>query len=167
MALHTNGGCSISKSGDFSGNVITTNCDVHAPGQFDNQGCQITTDNQQTYGDGFNREGGGVYATEWTSDFIAIWHFPRSQIPQDIQSGNPNPSSWGRPLAKFAGACNIDEHFRDHRIIFDITFCGDWAGGVWNQQCSDKQTDCQSFVREQPEAFVESYWLINSIKVYQ
>lgn len=66
MALHTNQGCAIVKSGDFSGEVKSFDCYNKNPQQFDNQGCQITSNNQDSYGNGFNAANGGVYATEWT-----------------------------------------------------------------------------------------------------
>ena len=63
-----------------------------------------------------NAAGGGVYATEWTSDFIKIWYFQKGQVPSDITNGNPNPSGWGMPAANFAG-CNFDQYFRDMNIV--------------------------------------------------
>lgn len=32
-----------------------------------------------------------------------------------------------------SGMCNIDEIFRQHRIVQDVTFCGDWAASVWEE----------------------------------
>jgi hypothetical protein len=84
MTLHTNENCEITKTDDFTGNVGSDNCDVNAPGQAANQGCSITTNLTNTYGTGFNAASGGVYATEWTSEAIKIWHFARSAIPADI-----------------------------------------------------------------------------------
>lgn len=34
-----------------------------------------------------------MYATEWTSDYIRVWFFPRSAIPNNIKNGGqPDPS---------------------------------------------------------------------------
>lgn len=104
MAVHTNAGCSISNNGSMSSQILTSNCDVAAPNQASNQGCAINSSSTNTYGNGFNSNGGGVYATEWTSNGISIWFFPRSLIPSDITSGSPDPSRWGLPLSRFAGA---------------------------------------------------------------
>lgn len=76
MTLHTGPGCSISNHTDMLGYVSTDNCDVNAFGQSANQGCQIKTDDDRTYGEGFNNNGGGMYATEVTADFINIFFFP-------------------------------------------------------------------------------------------
>ena len=169
FAGHTNAGCSITSTGAMSGTVEYSNCDVNAAGQPANGGCTVHTGNTETYGAGFNAANGGVYATEWTSDAISIWFFPRTAIPSDISSGSPNPDNWGLPMAQFAGGCNIDEHFKDQQIVFDITFCGQWAGQVWGQDsvCSSKAATCQDYVQNNPSAFTDTYWSINSLKVYQ
>ncbi|KAL9043785.1 MAG: hypothetical protein Q9214_003038 [Letrouitia sp. 1 TL-2023] len=171
ITLHTAPGCSIDNQG-FSGQLVTPNCDVNAPGQDKNAGCAIRHPmaDSMSFGAGFNAVGGGVYATEWTSQGISVWHFPRVDVPADISSGNPDPTNWGLPVAKFAGGgCNIDQHFQNHNIIFDTTFCGDWAGNAWETSpgCKAKATTCQEYVQNNPEKFTESYWVIRSVKVYE
>ena len=101
MTLHTGPGCVISNTGNFSGTLGTTNCDIAAAGQVTNAGCQINTANTASYGTAFNAGKGGVYATEWTSQAISIWFFPRTAIPSDITSGAPDPNSWGSATASF------------------------------------------------------------------
>jgi hypothetical protein len=53
--------------------------------------------------------------------------------------------------------------------VFDTTFCGDWAGNVWSGDavCSSQASSCQSFVQDNPSAFTDAYWLVNSLKFYQ
>jgi hypothetical protein len=169
MTLHTDSGCTINDTGNFSGKLTTPNCDVNAPGQYLNAGCQIASHDTATYGTGFNTNGGGVYATEWTSDAISIWFFARNSIPADLSGDDPDPSGWGKPTAKFEGGCDIDQHFENHNLIFDVTFCGDWAGNVWGQDsvCSAKASSCQAFVENNPGEFEDAFWQINSLKVYQ
>lgn len=73
-------------------------------------------------------------------------------------------------MAAFSGnTCNIDEHFKNHNIVFDTTFCGDWAGKVWgsNAECSALAPTCDEYVGKNPGAFASAYWLVNSVKVYQ
>jgi hypothetical protein len=169
MTLHTSDGCSIQNTG-FSGTLDTSNCYVDASGQSPNSGCAIMNSNTQSYGSGFNSAGGGVYATEWTGDAISVWFFPSSSVPSDISSGKPDPTGWGTPAAKFAGSCDIDDHFNDLQIVFDITFCGDWAGeeSVWSSSsCSSKASTCNDYVQNNPSAFEDTYWRLNSLKVYQ
>lgn len=168
MALHTDAGCSITHTGQFSGELETSNCDVNAAGQGNNVGCSIRSGDSNSFGNGFNSNGGGVYATEWTSQAINIWFFPRNAIPSDLANGTPDPSGWGQPSGQFTGACNIDDKFKDQKMIFDVTFCGDWAGSVWSTDttCAPKASTCQSYVQNNPAAFKDTYWLVNSLKVY-
>lgn len=168
FAAHTGPGCSITNTG-FSGSMSTPNCDINAPGQGTNVGCAITTSDTRSYGSGFNANGGGVYATEWTSEAISIWFFPRGSIPSDITSNNPSPANWGLPSARFAAPCDIDQHFSNQRIVINTALCGDWAGAVWDTDatCSSKASTCQEFVQNNPTAFQNAYWIINSLKVYQ
>ncbi|KAF5553774.1 endo-1 3(4)-beta-glucanase [Fusarium phyllophilum] len=168
ISLHTGPGCSITNDGTTQGTTLESeNCDSAGA----SAGCGQNTSDNQNYGDGFNDIGGGVYATEWTSDHIAVWFFHRGRIPQDIESGNPTPSSWGPPAAKFNGGqgCNIDDHFKENNIVFDTTFCGDWAGSpdVWGKNPETSSLgDCKDYVANNPADFKNAYWLVNSIKVY-
>ena len=167
MTLHTGPGCSVSKSdAAFSGILHDTDC---TSGSDNNEGCQITTDKPESYGSGFNAVGGGVYATEWTSSAISIFFFPRASVPSDVTRGSPDPSSWGEPLALFRGDCDMGTFFTNQRIVFDTTFCGDWAGEDWsNSPCaSPSQQTCESFVAQNPHAFADAYWSVNALKVYQ
>lgn len=128
MTGHTTDGCSINSSG-FSGTLTTSNCYASAPGQAANAGCGITDASATSYGAGFNAANGGVFATEWTSDAISIWFFPRGRIPGNIAGGNPDPGSWGTPSARFAGQCDIDAHFKAMQIVCVLcSFCGCWPG---------------------------------------
>lgn len=116
MTLHTSEGCTINDSG-FSGDLSTSNCWTQAPGQSSNAGCGIDATSSATYGDGFNSAGGGIYAMEWTSDYIQVFEFTHASAPADLTAGTPNPSNWGEPAAYFAGDCDIDSHFNSHQIV--------------------------------------------------
>jgi hypothetical protein len=137
ITLHTGPGCSIgSEQGVFSGDVATKNCDIKAEGQAENQGCSVGQNDNKSYGKGLNSNGGGVFATEWTSDAITVWFFPRGS-EGDALGANPDPSTWGKPAAKFASSgCDIDKFFDNQNIVFDTTFCGDWAGKNWGDSCA-------------------------------
>lgn len=167
ITLHTGPGCSMTNEGSLTKTNLTQS-DCNSP-----SGCGLNTKDNQNYGDGFNAIGGGVYATEWTSQYIAVWHFPRTNIPADITAGNPNPANWGLPSAKFVGnqGCDIDSHFKNNNIVFDTTFCGDWAGqpSIWNAnvECSALAPTCKDFVAGNPASFSDAYWVVNTVKVYQ
>jgi len=103
---------------------------------------------------------------DWTSSGFQFWFFPRGSIPASITNGSPNPQSdFGTPVGTFTGSgCNYDASFQNFQIIFDTTFCGDWAGDSYTTTgCSG---DCVSYVAGNPNAFAEAYWDVNYIKVY-
>jgi hypothetical protein len=79
------------------------------------------SDSPTSYGTAFNANGGGVYASLWTSDGIKVWYFASRDVPGDIRSGNPNPWNWGTPVANFGGGgCDFDARFRDMSIVSGI-----------------------------------------------
>jgi hypothetical protein len=172
--LHTSNGCTQSSSTNmFTGTWSlgtngqpATNCYINAPNQNNNQGCGIEG-NAGSYGDSFNNGQGGVYATEWTADHIQIFFFKRGSIPSDITADRPDPSGWGKPYAYFAlgSACPANK-FQNMNLVFDLTFCGDWAGAVFGSQCPGKGA-CNTYVQNNPSAFADAYWQINSVKVFQ
>ncbi len=153
MTMHTSNGCTLAGN-NCQGNV----------------GCPVTGGGSSSYGNGFNSANGGTYAMEWTSSQISIWFFSRGSEPGDINSANPNPSNWGNPTGSFTGGsgCDIDSHFMNNNIVFDTTFCGDWAGNVWSQDstCSALAPTCQAYVQNNPDAFQDAYWAVNYLKVY-
>jgi len=168
MTLHTSEGCTMSSSGDFTGSVVSTDCWIDDPDQSDNEGCQITTSNTETYGTGFNANNGGVYATNFQDSAISIYFFARGSIPSDITDGSPDPSGWGTPIAQFTdSSCDIESYFTDLQIVFDTTFCGQWAGNVWSSgSCASVASTCDDYVENNPAAFADAYWSINTLQVY-
>lgn len=112
MTQHTSPGCT----------MATQDCSQDT-------GCRKMAGGPRSYGDGFNANGGGVYAMEWTNDHINIWFWQNGTQPSDLSGDSPDPAGWGTPTAAFNGGydaatCDIDSNFRDHAIIFDTTFCG-------------------------------------------
>lgn len=110
---------------------------------------------------------------EWLSSSIKVWVFPRGDIPSDIRSGTPDPTTWSAPVLSVGSNCDIDSHFRNMKIVIDTTFCGDWAGdpGVWQQTTCYKENPvtsntCIDYVKNHPEAYRDGYWDFKSIKVY-
>ncbi|KAF1843842.1 glycoside hydrolase family 16 protein [Cucurbitaria berberidis CBS 394.84] len=177
----------------FTGLLATDDCDVAAPGQGKNVGCSIkapkTITGIQTgsgagsketilpsYGTEFNKVGGGIYAMEWTSSAISVWFFPRNSSAYTTHFGNTttastlDPSTWGVPVARFSGSgCNITERFQNLKIIFNTSYCGEWAGKEWDKSCAAKTgvDTCEAYVRDNPEAFKEVYWEIAGLKWFQ
>ncbi|EGG12275.1 family 16 glycoside hydrolase [Melampsora larici-populina 98AG31] len=165
MTLHTSAGCSIMKTmgANATGQVYDTNCDVTAN---QNAGCGVGDSNSESYGEGFNNAGGGVFAMEWKSSGISIWRFSRTSIPDDISSKQPNPEKWSQPAAHWDSThCGaLRDQFGQHRIVFDITVCGDWAGGAFGSSgCSGS---CAEAMKD-PSNFSNAEWEIASVQLYQ
>ncbi|KAJ5758831.1 hypothetical protein N7520_005987 [Penicillium odoratum] len=166
IVMHTAGTCALTDQG-MSGYVNATGCG-EALGPV---GC-VVEGQQGSYGTSFNNQGGGVYALEWTEEFLKIWFFPRHAIPASITSDDPDTSEFGIPMALVQEGCDVANSFKAQSFVFDVTFCGDWAGGVFGDSgCPMTSTDsfqsCTNYVAQNPAKFKETYWEINSVKVYQ
>jgi len=168
VTWHTGPGCNLTQNASFTGSLVTNNgqpnldCDGTLPG---NAGCGVTEWSRASYGPDFDAAGGGVFAMKWDEEGIAVWSFYRNAVPTDIVTNQPSPSLWGTPVAVLEPAgCDPIANFVNHSIIFDITFCGDWAGNSYATSgcpgtCSDRLID--------PSNFVNASWTINSVKVYK
>jgi hypothetical protein len=166
IVMHTAGTCSITDTG-MTGAVNATGCGE----DLGTVGCVIEGQ-QGSYGTSFNKQGGGVYAMQWTEQFVKIWFFPRASIPTSITKGAPDVSQFGTPMALVEDGCDVANSFKAQSFVFDVTFCGDWAGGVYGQSgCpmsgSDSSQSCINYVAKNPTAFEQTYWEINSVKIYQ
>jgi len=168
IAWHTGAGCSLDPKATFTGTVVSdngvnrTDCNGLANS---NSGCDITEWSRASYGTYFEAQGGGILAMKWDENYISVWSFYRAAIPKDIIAGTPNPSLWGAPSATLLNTqCNITNYFWSHAIVFDITFCGQWAGNSYTTSgcpgtCPQRLTD--------PTNFVNATWSINSLQVYR
>ncbi|KAL9716224.1 hypothetical protein Ac2012v2_000670 [Leucoagaricus gongylophorus] len=167
VTFHTAPGCSLNPNATFTGTVAQTNGqnNTECNGLInDNAGCAIIEWSRASYGPFFDSQGGGVFAMKWDDSGIAVWSFYRQAIPSDITQGSPNPSQWGPPVAVLEPAdCNISQYFSNHSIIFDITFCGDWAGNSYTSTCPGT---CAERLMD-PDNFVNATWIINNLKVYR
>jgi hypothetical protein len=145
----------------FTGNLVSTQC---LSSGSNNNGCAFT-DGEGSAGHPFNVAAGGVFATLWDDTQISIWRFERNQIPQDIQNGNPNPDSWGTPVALWSNdSCNIAASFQDLSLVINISICGDWAGADFNNgnnggTCADAVANSTNYDWAQIN--------VNYISVYQ
>ncbi|KAI0308543.1 concanavalin A-like lectin/glucanase domain-containing protein, partial [Amylostereum chailletii] len=125
-----------------------------------------------SFGEPFNAAGGGFYAMSKTRDTgIQVWFWPRNSphVPPEVRWGAEiivPGVTWGTPAASFPlDQCKYDDHFDAHQIVFDLTFCGDWAGSAWASAGCGQGT-CEDFVNDNPKAFAAAYWEVNSLRVY-
>lgn len=115
--------------------TASTNCDASVNY---NSGCGVTFDDPEpsssSYGDSFNKYGGGWYVMYRGSDSVKVWFYPRDDegVPEVIrqpgQCGEPilPDSTWGDPDANFPFSsqdCDYDQHFNAHQMVFDLTLC--------------------------------------------
>jgi len=168
VTWHTGPNCTLTPEANFTGTIVQTNgvnntdCDGDLN---ENAGCGITEWSEASYGPFFDQSGGGVFAMKWDENGIAVYSFYRAAIPQDITAGSPNPDNWGSPVAALApGGCDPITNFVNHSIIFDITFCGDWAGNSY--ATSGCPGTCPDQLME-PSNFDNATWSINTLKVYR
>ncbi|KAG8990408.1 hypothetical protein FRB90_001770 [Tulasnella sp. 427] len=174
MTLHTAPGCTVNPDAGGSGKLLGSVCGAAETG---NAGCGIVDNNADSYGGGYNSNGGGVHVMLWADEGVSIWFFPRGSIPKDLTSEAPQPDNWGQPSAHFpSSTCSAYGFNRDHTTIFDTTFCGDWAAAAWGaapnqggQSCAEKTgvATCQEYVQNHGADFSEAYWKVKSVKVYQ
>ncbi|KAL1864944.1 hypothetical protein VTK73DRAFT_5590 [Phialemonium thermophilum] len=155
VTLHTAPGCSVANEGSVSSTTLrSSDCQGNA-------GC--SQDTAATYGAAFNEIGGGTYIVEWSAEAISVWFFPRNGPPvpdlETVDGGSGSGlAALGTPLARFVGAaCDFRQNFKNHSIVFNTDFCGDF--------CSGLGSTCEQYVGQNPDAFANAYWLINSIKV--
>lgn len=176
--LHTRNGCTQNgvNPNSFQGDWAlkqnnrdpATNCFIHAPGQWGNQGC-----GQQYFKNTYRAKAlsGSVWATEWVSNsHIKTWVWARGAEPADVKSGRPNPASWGKPMSLFQlGSSCPPAFFKTMQIVINLTFCGDWAGNTFPQMCPSVQSkygSCNNYIST-IKSLPDAHWHIDYIKVFQ
>lgn len=170
--LHTSEGCVAQSDPNqpSTGQLTNANCGVDGS---DNTGCGFTdTNSDNSYGQAFNDNGGGVYVMQWVDTGISVWFFPRNNIPADITANHPTPWTWPDPFAHWASSgCNPNQFFSDNTAIFDITLCGTWAGsdGSWTGSgcaASTGVSTCAEYVAGTGSNFADAYWAVNYVKYF-
>jgi hypothetical protein len=147
--------------------------------------CKPNGPRGRSFAYGFNNADGGVFALLWdNSTGIAMWHFARADIPDDLTAQAPTPSTWGTPSGFWsAKTCDITDNFYEHQMVIDTTICGNWAGSDaysssgCSGKCTDMVADASNYVgklRLDAHSFhnaqfsvVDAKWVINYVAVYQ
>lgn len=171
MTIHSgNSACKMESKGISTLEPYSTDCYYQTNG---NEGCSYHDTDKTSYGSGFNQAQGGVFAMEYTGDTVSIWKWNNGASPSDVLSNNPNPSNWGPPRAQWHstanGGCDLKTAIRNQNIVFDTTFCGDWAGAIFpgsSGSGSAYPNTCSDFVKHNPSSFSDAFWQIRSLKVY-
>ncbi|KAL1748320.1 glycoside hydrolase family 16 protein [Schizophyllum fasciatum] len=180
VSIHTGPGCtfadsavsSLTKASLVSGAGL--NCDATV----DTTGCGFSMYDKASYGTGFNAVGGGVYAMQLSNDGVSMWWWPRDQVPADVTSGGPNPSSWGQSVVTYSSAtCDMGSHFQDLMLIITNNLGGTFPEGVWHtagaggqdQSCADITGfgSAADFVQNSGASFADAQFIINSFTIYR
>ncbi|KAK8861768.1 hypothetical protein IAR55_002591 [Kwoniella newhampshirensis] len=177
-SLHTPPGCTMPTTGRMMTGNFTGNDCVSGDGG-SNSGCGVSDPRPRSFGQSFNDGLGGYFVTRRSATRgIATWFWPRLDpfLPYDIS--NPSSSSifeslWSTPWANFPSSPNMCDMtdanlLSPHEIIFDLTFCGDWAGSVWSGSgcAGDAGWSCNDWVDQNPNAFADAYWEISELRWY-
>lgn len=128
-AVHTVEGCKLTaETSQLTGTIGATDCNATT-----NAGCTVFDSNTNSYGEGFNSNGGGVWVSELAEDAISIWFIARPDVPSSLTADaqSIDTSTLGTPTAYYpASGCNgpLSDYIHTQQAIIDITLCGVWAG---------------------------------------
>jgi len=151
-----------SGSAPYTGHVLGTECDSS---NGHDAGCAFLDPSNTSFGQDFNMAGGGIFAHLWDSSGLQMWHFVRDSIPEDIQNGQPDPSSWSTPVAFWSSlGCDFASDLQNQHLIINTALGGGWASSDYpNSGCPGTCSD-QTAVGKN---FVDAKWVINNISVYE
>ncbi|KAI0674443.1 concanavalin A-like lectin/glucanase domain-containing protein [Trametes maxima] len=131
MAIHTLDGCLTSDAIQQSGKLENNDCGSAS-------GCTVAEQKPNSYGDPLNAANGGVWATKFDVDGIAIWFWSRPDVPAELtnKEATVDVSKWGTPSAAFpvTPQCDLTKFFTKQQLVIDIALCGVWAGPTGNYQ---------------------------------
>ncbi|KAF3058037.1 hypothetical protein GL218_05710 [Daldinia childiae] len=158
------GDCTLVAS-DMTAKIDSPNCYDFADGQANFQGCSASEVSST-----FGSASGGIFALQWTDDFLKIWDWPRNGAPKDISSGQPAPdSTWGQP-SYVISKCNVDKAFKEMKMVLNVNFCG-VAGqpNQWDSSCKAATgfDTCNGYVAAKGGDFESSNFKVKDIKVYE
>jgi hypothetical protein len=151
---------------NMRGSFSNLNCTAAAEGSI---GCAVGGQ-PNTFGAGWNDNGGGTIAMEYLPEAISVWQFPRTEIPGDILDGTPSPSTWRNPDAHFMAIDgeSLEPYFNSLQTVFNTDICGSWIDKIWTtSECASLAPSCAVYAAQNASAFRDAYWLIGSVTIYQ
>ncbi|KAK0436500.1 concanavalin A-like lectin/glucanase domain-containing protein [Desarmillaria tabescens] len=169
MSLHHNdSSCVQPPNPGQSGKTVNTGCSDQGGGV----GCRVSETKPNSFGEGFSKNGGGVFALKFDVSGAFIWFWPRQNIPNSITSAistsNMDTTDWGLPSASYpSSGCDLQKLFKPQKLILDITLCGGWAGipSIFHTECSGQCV--QDFVLGPGSPKYDNAWFeISYIKTY-
>ncbi|KAL1721450.1 glycoside hydrolase family 16 protein [Schizophyllum commune] len=180
VSIHTGPGCTFADSAvsSLTKAALVSGAGLNCDATVDTMGCGFSMYDTASYGTGFNAVGGGAYAVQMSEDGISVWFWQRDQIPADVTSGGPNPSSWGASVVTYSSAsCDMSSHFQDLMLIITNNLGGTFPEGVWHtagsggqaQSCADITgfDSAANFVQNSGASFADAQFIINSFMIYR
>ncbi|KNZ72585.1 putative glycosidase C21B10.07 [Termitomyces sp. J132] len=166
MAMHSDPGCMQAPQPGQTGLTLNTDC-----GSADGRGCIVGETKHNSFGAGFNKAGGGVFATQLDVSGVYIWFWGRADIPEQIttatSTSNINVTAFGLPSAAYpVSGCNYTQFFGPQQLVILTTLCGVWAGvpNTYAQTCPG--TCISNVIGSGSPAYDEAYWDIAYIRTY-
>jgi len=136
----------------MKGTASLNDCNSFANG---NTGCGVHGDSSRDFGPAYNQAGGGYWVTMRDRDEIKMWFWSRQDpdVPDVVKSGKAadsvDPDTFGTPTSHFTsdGACDIEDKFGKNTIVFNLTFCGAFAGHAFpgGTPACESELCCMSF----------------------
>ncbi|KAE9391303.1 hypothetical protein BT96DRAFT_945478 [Gymnopus androsaceus JB14] len=170
MSIHTSEGCSITQNNvnalvNYTINVAS-NVDC-CPYADQDQTCATTSTQTNSYGSGFNAQG-GTYAIQIIEAGIYTKYWAAGCVPRDTTNGSPNPSSWSAQTFFSAINCAVGTYFTDLALIIDTNLGGTFTEGGQQTSCASSTgySTAASYVENVGSAFSDAYWQISSINIY-
>lgn len=131
------------------------------------RGCALRDTSKQSFGPGFNDNGGGVFATLWQESGIKMWFFGRDDIPADLASGkSPDTATWGTPgVVLESSTCNTASAFIEQTIIFSMPLCGTYAGDPEEFKRAGCPGQCADMIADAAN-WHDAYWEVSYVKIF-
>uniref|UniRef100_A0A0W0FCX0 GH16 domain-containing protein n=1 Tax=Moniliophthora roreri TaxID=221103 RepID=A0A0W0FCX0_MONRR len=163
MVMYTDAGCTQASNVVQTGKTVDRDCGTAL-------GCKVEETKPNSYGPGFSRAGGGVFAAQIDTSGIFLWFWSRTDIPASISNVKSDTdmdmSDWGQPSAAYpAATCDIAKFFKPRKLVLHITLCGSWAGvlPIYSQTCPG---ECIANVIGDGSNYGEAYWEISYIRTF-
>jgi hypothetical protein len=151
------------------------------------EGCRFIGE-ENTFGKAFNDNHYRYNVLLIEADAIKVWWFKDGEAPSDLDSEHPDPSQWtaepnvhltpddcdfAKQFSRFhvvSGNCSPASQLKPRVAVniemqvINLTFCGDWAK---IDPYFESEAECIKWVAENPKDFEETFWEINSVKLFQ
>ncbi|KAE9385604.1 hypothetical protein BT96DRAFT_949716 [Gymnopus androsaceus JB14] len=122
---------------------VASNLDCYAYADQD-QTCAATSTQTNSYGSGFNAQS-GTCLIQIIDSGIYINYWAVGDVPSDITSGSPHPSSWSAQMFFSPTNYAIGTYFTDLALIINTNLSGTFTEGVWSTSgASGQQNSCAS-----------------------